>query len=82
MPKMNLTPRHHIHTPNDSRGKRDVFLNGKPIFNVIYADTHKGIVRVVGTPLKLDKWKKRVLWKTLRGHVEVRPQVVAGGTAT
>ncbi len=71
----------HIHTPEDGRGVRDVFLNGKLLERVTYADTRRGIVRVVGNPIKLDKWKKRVLWRTLRGTVVVVPKVGAGKTA-
>ena len=71
----------HIHTAGDGRGPRDVFLNGKLIDRVTYADTRAGIVRVVGNPLKLDKWKKRVLTRTLRGAVDVRAKVGSGGTA-
>lgn len=61
----------HIHTPRDGRGRRDVFLNGEKIDLVIYADTKRGIVRVVGNTIRLDKHHKRVLSKTLRGNVEV-----------
>ena len=71
----------HIHTAGDGRGPRDVFLNGKLIDRVMYADTRAGFVRVVGNPVKLDKWKKRVLTRTLRGVVEVRAKVGAGDTA-
>ncbi len=71
----------HIHTAGDGRGPRDVFLNGKLIDRVMYADTSAGFVRVVGNPVKLDKWKKRVLTRTLRGVVEVRAKVGAGDTA-
>lgn len=61
----------HVHTPDDGRGHRLVFLNGELLERVIYADTRRGFVRVVGDPVKLDKFRKRVLWKTLRGKVEV-----------
>lgn len=71
----------HIHTAYDGRGSRDVFLNGKLIDRVVYADTRAGIVRVVGNPLNLDRWKKRILTRTLRGTVEVRAKVGAGGSA-
>lgn len=63
----------HIHTAGDGRGPRDVFLNGKLIDRVMYADTRAGLVRVTGNPVKLDKFKKRILTRTLRGAVEVRP---------
>ncbi len=70
----------HIYTPKNT-GPADVFLNGRRIDRVIYADTRRGFVRVIGNPVKLDKHKKRVLWKTLRGDVVVRLKVGAGGTA-
>ena len=62
-----------IHTPMDGRGVRKVLLDGKEIGNVVYANTKKGIVRVHPEPLKLDKHRKRVIEKTLRGKVEVLP---------
>jgi hypothetical protein len=78
---MKMAKGSHIHTSDDGRGRRDVFLNGKLIERVTYADTRRGIVRVVGNPIKLDKWKKRVLWQTLRGAVVVVPKVGADKTA-
>ena len=36
----------------------------------------RGIVRSYREPLRLDKWRKRVLSKTLHGVVEVRTIVV------
>jgi hypothetical protein len=72
----------HIHTPDDGRPRnRLVFLNGKQVHRVVYADPRRGIVRVVSDPIKLNRWKKRVLTRTLRGVVEVREKVGAGGTA-
>ena len=41
---------HYIHTPADGRGSRRVFLNGKPVKNVVYADTLRGIVRYQDDP--------------------------------
>ena len=69
----------YVHTPYDGRGTRDVFLNGNKIDRVIYADEKRGIVRVVGNPIRIDKWHKRVLWRTLRGRVEVVSKVVSEG---
>lgn len=71
----------HIHTPKDGRGPRDVFVNGRLVEKVFYADTKRGIVRAYRSPLRLDKWRKRVLSETLRGIVEVRAKVGAGETA-
>ena len=72
-----MSNRQHIHTPHDGRGRRDVFVNGRLVYRVIYADTKRGFVRVLGKLIKLDKYKKRTLWKTLRGDVEVRKQGAA-----
>ena len=72
----------HIHTPKDGRGPRDVFVNGKLVEQVFFADTRRGIVRAYKRPLRLDKWRKRVLSETLHGLVEVRAKVGAGETAT
>lgn len=70
----------HIYTPKKT-GPSDVFLNGNRIERVIYADTKRGFVRVIGNPAKIDKYGKRVLWKTLHGAVEVRLKVGAADTA-
>jgi oligoribonuclease NrnB/cAMP/cGMP phosphodiesterase (DHH superfamily) len=71
----------HIHTPKDGRGLRDVIVNGKLVDHVFFADTRRGIVRAYKYPLRLDKWRKRVLFETLHGVVEVRAKVGAGETA-
>ena len=70
----------HIYTPKNT-GPSDVFLNGNRIERVIYADTKRGFVRVIGNPAKIDKYGKRVLWKTQHGAVEVRLKVGAADTA-
>ena len=75
-----MKPNKYVHTPYDGRGtNRDVLLNGEKIERVIYADEKRGIVRVVGNKIRIDKWHKRVLWKTLRGRVEVVSKVVSEG---
>lgn len=75
-----MKPNQYVHTPYDGRGtNRDVLLNGNKIDRVIYADEKRGIVRVVSNPIRIDKWHKRVLWKTLRGRVEVVSKVVSEG---
>ena len=67
----------HIHTPDDGRGPRDVFVDGKMVDRVFFADTKRGIIRAYKYPLRLDKWRKRALSKTMRGVVEVRAKVSA-----
>jgi hypothetical protein len=65
----------HIHTPKDGRGQRNVFVNGRLVKQVFYADTKRGIVRAYKLPLRLDKWGKRVLSETQHGVVEVCPKL-------
>ena len=66
-----MKPNKFVHSCDDGRGLRDVFVDGLKIDRVMYADTKRGIVRVTHSPIRLDKHRKRVLTKTLRGHVEV-----------
>lgn len=61
----------HIHIAGDGRGQRGVYLNGKPLKNVIYANTRTGKVRVYDDPPKVHKYGKRLIVRTLRGMVEV-----------
>ena len=68
----------HIHEAHDGRPPRDVYLNSKLIKQCFYADERKGIVRQFRQPLKLDKYRKRVLSRTLRGDVVV---VLCGAAA-
>lgn len=49
----------------------EVRVNGKRIDRVFYIDMAKGIVRAFRYPFKVDKYRKRALWYTLRGKVEV-----------
>lgn len=63
----------HIHTPDDGRGPRRVLLNGVPQFRVVYANLKKGKIRVLGDPVKLDKYRKRAIERTLHGVVAVEP---------
>ncbi len=65
----------HIHTPDDGRGTRDVFVNGKPVECVIFADTKRGLVRAALQPLRLHKHRKRILTYTLHGEVVVKPKI-------
>lgn len=61
----------HIHMVGDGRGQRDVYLNGKRLKNVIYANTRTGKVRLHDDPPKVHKYGKRLIVRTLRGVVEV-----------
>lgn len=61
----------HIHAAGDCRGNRNIKLNGHPISEVIYADTHKGIVVVIRTPYRIKRGSDEFLTRTLKGTVEV-----------
>lgn len=49
-----------------------MFVDGKLVERVFYANTLRGIVRAFIYPFRLNRWRKRALSKTLRGNVEVR----------
>lgn len=61
----------NIHTPEDGRGQRRVFVDGNLVEYVFYADTDAGEVRAYVSPLVVENGeiKKHVL----RGKVEVVP---------
>lgn len=61
----------HIHTPGDGRGRRDVFVDGRLVDGVFYADTRRGVVDYYPRPLKLHKHGKRAISRRLHGRVEV-----------
>lgn len=61
----------HVHTPEDGRGHRHVFVNGKRVEYCFYADMKRGIARAFRYPYRLDKHGKRALSRQLRGRVEV-----------
>lgn len=51
-----------------------VLVNGKPIDGCVYADVKNGIARVHmerDGKVLFDKWRKRLLVKTIRGAVAV-----------
>ena len=61
----------HIHFPEDGRGRRRVFLNGKLMHACCYADTKKGFIDCYDEPPKLDRWRKRIIKRRYRGKVTV-----------
>lgn len=70
-----MRPNNHVYTPNDGRSRHMcVFLNGNPLRACVYADTKRGVVRITDCPPVPHKHGKRVLFKTLRGRVEVVPR--------
>lgn len=60
-----------IHTPNDGRGPRSVYLDGKLIVGAFYADTEAGIVKAYIQPLSVDPVTHEARFETLQGAVEV-----------
>ena len=52
-------------------GAVKVFINGAQIFRALLADEKKGKVCYCRYPLKLDKYKKRILTRTAYGKVTV-----------
>lgn len=65
-----MQPR-HIHTPEDGRGQRIIYVNGKRLNKVLYADTKRGIVDHFDDPPKVDKHGKRLITRRKRGNVRV-----------
>lgn len=61
----------HIHTIDDGRGARDVFVNGNKVELAVYADTKKGIVRFRPHPARVAKNGQEFYTRGLRGKVEV-----------
>ena len=62
----------NIHTPNDGRGPRAVFVDGERVERVTYADTRRGLIRYSHYPLRANA-RGEVVERTRRGKVEVRP---------
>lgn len=61
----------HIHTLEDGRGLRDVFVDGVKIPRATYADEKKGKVVLIVDPIKIHKHGNRVITKTVYGKVSV-----------
>lgn len=59
------------HYAGDGQPRRDVFLNDKKIEHVLAADDVSGIVKVAVWPIRVDKRKKQIRSKILRGTVRV-----------
>jgi hypothetical protein len=55
----------------EAKNIRKVFLNGRTIKHVVSADEAKGKITVARFPLKIHKYKKRILLKTIYGRVEL-----------
>ena len=66
-----MTDNHHIHTPDDGRGCRDVFVDGRRVDYVFFADTRRGIVDSYRYPFKAHRDGKRPISRRLRGDVVV-----------
>jgi len=51
-----------------------VFVDGRPVSQVFFADTRRGIVDRFLAPVRLDKHRKRALTQRIRGDVRVTTQ--------
>lgn len=63
----------HIHTPDDGRGPRSVYVNGNLIKYAIWADTRSGVVWFHPHPLRRQKGRDFAYARKLRGVVTVGP---------
>lgn len=61
----------HIHTPDDGRGGRDVYLDGTMIDRVVYADTRRGFVRMHHEPMRMSRRRECFITKKACGEVKV-----------
>ena len=63
---------HHLHTPEDGKPNRHIFVNGNEIRNVFYADEKKGIVKFYPRPFRVKRPEcDEAYSRTLRGSVTV-----------
>ena len=56
----------------------DVWLDGVLMTQVMAVHRKRGILRVGYYPVKLDKHKKRILFRTLRGEVRMALKITEG----
>lgn len=61
----------HIHLVDTFPKVKRVFVDDKEVDHAFYADTKKGVVRYYPQPLKLHKYGKRVVSRTLHGQVRL-----------
>ena len=64
-------PQAHIHTPDDGRGLREVFVDGMKTLQVFYADTLEGVVDVYLEPHELCEESGECKSKRIYGKVKV-----------
>ena len=60
-----------IHTPDDGRGMRAVYLDGQKVDQVVYADTRRGVVRMHHKPIRINRKREVVRTYKRTGKVEV-----------
>lgn len=69
-----------VHTPDDGRGMRDVYLDGQKIERVFYADTRAGLIRAHHQPAKICP--RREVIRSYKRYGDVRvvslPEKVSG----
>jgi hypothetical protein len=62
----------HVHFWDDGRGRREVFIDGRPATYVIWCDTKAGIAVVADAPLKSSDGKN-VDFHPVWGEITVVP---------
>ena len=60
-----------VHTPDDGRGMRRVYVDGVEVRPVVYADTRAGFVRCYHDPIRLDRKREVARTYKVRGEVVV-----------
>lgn len=64
----------HIHTVDDERGYRDVFLDGEKVSHCVYADTQAGVVECYADSLRIDPVSGQIVKMRRTGVVTVVPK--------
>ncbi len=60
-----------FHSAKDDKGYREVFVNGNPISNVLWANEERGLVCFAPFPVQINKRKGEIYTRLLRGSVKV-----------
>lgn len=62
-----------FHSALDGKGRRDVYVNGRSIKYVNWANEEQGLVCFTPMPLQVNKRTRKIYTRLLRGKVEVKP---------
>ena len=66
----------HVHSGDDSRGLRDVFVDGVLCDDVTFADTELGIAVIAAKPLRVLPGTEYIDQIAVLGEVRVEPKEV------